>query len=155
MLPDAISNNVVNTIEKYFAVVDVPLQKRVGEADNATRQDRSGIQLISFGNSDEGGAQWCDLDNLKKGEMDVTDHLHLNLETLSSKGLGPWFGPKVMLGSVDHDVDRAAKKEAKNRGLYGTESFQVTVTEMKGCVCRGSQHKATERVSPGGKGTGS
>ncbi|KAH7120652.1 hypothetical protein EDB81DRAFT_914380 [Dactylonectria macrodidyma] len=155
LLPDVIANDVASTIEKHLAVVDIPLKMRVDEAESATRQDRSGIQLISFGNNYKGGAQWSRFDDRNKGGMDITDHLHLNIRTLESMGLGPWFGPKAMLGSVDHDVDRASKKQAKSQALYGTRSSQVTMTEMERCVCRNSPDRATDQINQPGKVTGS
>ncbi|KPM45142.1 hypothetical protein AK830_g1314 [Neonectria ditissima] len=136
ILPDVVAHDVANTIEQHFAVVDIPLKRRVDEARSSTRQDRSGIQLISLGNMDKGGTQWSHFDDRNKGGMDITDHLHLNVGTLDKLGPGPWFGPKAMLGSVDHDVDRATKRQAKNHALYSTKPYQVTTAEMETCVCR-------------------
>ncbi|KAK7422001.1 hypothetical protein QQZ08_009722 [Neonectria magnoliae] len=159
ILPDLIAHDVANTIKKHFAMVDIPLKKRVDEAQSSNRQDRSGIQLISLGNSDKGGAQWAYFDDRNKGGMDITDHLHHNVRMLESFGLGPWFGPKAMLGSVDHNVDRASKRQASNHGLYGTRPSQVTRMEIERCSCRnqpgGSQDIAMVQMDPVGKATDS
>lgn len=146
ILPERISSSTLDNIRKYIAATRIPLSKLVGQAGKAVRQDRYMMQLISLGTArGNGGHQWQNLDDEKSGGMDIIDHMPVDIDQLLEKGPGPFFGLKLMLGSVDPDMDRS--KKGKNVALYGKKSTRLTKEEMERCDCQ-KQPIIAETVTP-------
>jgi hypothetical protein len=61
------------------------------------------------------------------------DYTDLDIECLRAYGPGPFLGPKLMLGSIDGDIDQSLKKRDSSMSLYGEKMCQLTIKEMKDC----------------------
>ncbi|PVH90438.1 hypothetical protein DM02DRAFT_502344, partial [Periconia macrospinosa] len=134
ILPEKISSSALDNIRKYMAATRIPLSKLVEESGKTVRQDRYTMQLISLGTArGKGGHQWQKLDDEKSGGMDIIDHMPLDIDRLLAHDPGPFFGLKLMLGSVDPDIDRSSKRKDRNFALYGENCTRLTMEEMEKC----------------------
>jgi hypothetical protein len=137
ILPDVIPSSIFNNIRNYLVAMCSPLPRLIAEAGKTVRQDRYTIQLISLGTSrGKCGDQWQKLDDEKSGGMDIIDHTPLDIDLLLTNGPGPFFGLKLMLGSVDPDTDRHPRKKDSSRVLYGENCTQLTKVEMENRPCQ-------------------
>ncbi|CAI6342342.1 unnamed protein product [Periconia digitata] len=155
ILPDEIPSSVFNNIRNYMATTCTPLTKLVEETGKTVRQDRYTMQLISLCTArGKHGHQWQKLDDEKSGGMDIIDHMPLDIERLLSCGPGPFFGPKLMLGSINPDIDRFSKRKDTKSALYGEKCTKLTKEEMEECLCQMepvSDQRTTRQVQPGEK----
>ncbi len=137
ILPDSVPSSIFANIQRSMAAVRVPLSTLVDAGRSAgkpVRQDRYTIQLVSLGTSRRHcGAQWQIVDDADSGRMDISDHTHINIDQLRAQGPGRFFGPKVMLGSSDPDIDRQAKRGTAE--IYGRGPSLPTKKEMDHCDC--------------------
>ncbi|KAF2259803.1 hypothetical protein CC78DRAFT_548039 [Lojkania enalia] len=102
----------------------------------------------------ERGHQWQKLDDEKSGGMDIIDHMPLDIDLLLNYGPGPFFGPKLMLGSIDPDTDRSSKRKDRSPMLYGEKCTRLTREEMEKCPCQTepmSDQTTSPRIQPAQK----
>jgi hypothetical protein len=155
ILPDEIPSSIFNNIRNYMATTCFPLTKLVEEAGKTVRQDRYTMQLISLCTArGKRGHQWQKLDDEKSGGMDIIDHMPLDIDRLLDCGPGPFFGPKLMLGSISPDIDRSLKRKDGNLPLYGERCMSLTKGEMEKCPCQMqpmSDQTTSPRVQPAQK----
>jgi hypothetical protein len=95
------------------------------------------MQLVSLCTArGKHGHQWQKLDDEKSGGMDIIDHMSLDIDRLLDCGPRPFFGLKLMLGSIDSDIDRSLKRKDRNLMLYGEKWSRLTSEEMEKCPCQ-------------------
>ena len=63
----------------------------------------------------------------------------MDIEKLSSCGPSPFFAMKLLLGSIEADIDRPSKRKDSSLELYGEAYHQVTQEEMDECHCQKKQ----------------
>ena len=80
--------------------------------------------------------------------MDIIDHMPLDIDLLLAHSPGPFFGPKLMLGPIDPDIDRSSKRKDRSFMLYGERRTSLTKAEMEICPCQ------TEPVNDQATGSG-
>jgi hypothetical protein len=120
-----------------MATTDILLIELAKEGGKTVRQDRYMMQLVSLGSArGKRGYQWQKLDDKESDAMDIIDHMPLDIDRLLHCGPGPSFGPKLMLGSIDLDMDRSLKRKDKSLTLYGEECTRLTKEEMEKCPCQ-------------------
>jgi len=155
ILPDEIPSSVFNNVRNYIATTCIPLTKLVEEGGKTVRQDRYTMQLISLCTArGKCGPQWQRLDDEKSGGMDIIDYMPLDIDRLLDCGPGPFFGPKLMLGSIDSDIDRSSKRKDRNLMLYGEKCTRLANEEMEKCPCQTepmSDQTTSPRIQPAQK----
>ena len=137
ILPDEIPSSVFDNIQSYMATTCIPLNKLVEKGGKTARQDRYTMQLISLCTTTGTlGHQWQKLDDGKSGGMDIIDHMPLDIDRLLGRGPGSSFGLKLMLGSINPDIDRSSKRKDRNHMLYGDGCTSLTKEELEKCPCQ-------------------
>lgn len=141
-VPPVIPNAVYQNVKRYLQATQRSLKERAASQDPDERQDRQdlfAIQFVSLNINDNGNgrSQWQRLDDGETGAMDIIDHLALNIEKLRSNGISSFFPMKLMLGAVDHELDRRSPKKSP---LYGNGHPGLpTYGEMQKCSCNTSK----------------
>ncbi|KAL0929592.1 uncharacterized protein CTRU02_215491 [Colletotrichum truncatum] len=136
-VPDEIPNITLTNIKRHLKTVFDILSEEVNEFGKAMRHDLYTIQLISLGTtSSRGGGQWNILDGLGQRGGDIIDHLHLDCNALLTHGPGPFLGQKIMLGSIEPEIDRVPAGGSATQEFYGNGGFPVTKEHMEECFCQ-------------------
>jgi hypothetical protein len=68
--------------------------------------------------------------------MDIIDYMPLDIDLLSDHSPWSFFGPKLMLGSIDLDIDRSLKRKDRTLALCGEKCTKLTKEEMEECPCQ-------------------
>ncbi|KZL83809.1 kinesin related protein 1 [Colletotrichum incanum] len=112
-IPDMTMTSIQNSLERVYKN-----WTRRKMFENTGRMDGYTMQIISIGSTS--GAQWKIIDDLKKGQEDISDHTHLDTERFLRLGPGVDLARKVLLGSTNADIDRDYRGKS-NMILYGKD----------------------------------
>lgn len=136
LVPDKIPSTTFDNVKSYVGVTLNLVRNLLVEAPtkDAERVDRYTMQIVSLGTLANGGTQWRKLDDLKQGQMDIIDHLPVNVPKLEDEGFGPFSPQKLLLGSVDSQIDRNAKTKDRTREIY--RFGRPTKDFMDTCPCQ-------------------